>query len=735
MIDPEQLLDALNDAQREAVAAEPGRTLVLAGAGSGKTRVLTRRAAWLVAVEGAAPQELLAVTFTNKAAGEMRQRIGELLGLRTAGIWVGTFHGIAHRLLRIHTTEAKLPEGFQIADADDQLRVVKRVLAARGSPEKQFPPRQVRNWIASQKEKGRRLHDLPAPESTHDDELHAVYQDYEAACHRGGIVDFAELLLRSFELLRDNPALHQLYQDRFASLLVDEFQDTNDLQYRWLSQLIAPHSEVFIVGDDDQSIYGWRGAQVGNLERFRTEHAPVRLLRLERNYRSSGTILDAANHLIRHNAGRIGKELWTERGRGEPITVFTGFNEIDEARWIAGTIRRQLDQGEAARGDFAVLYRSNAQSRAIEEALIAEQLTYRIYGGVRFFERAEVKDALAYLRLVLNRHDDAAFERVVNVPSRGVGARTVDAVRSAAREADVSLFTAARELIQANALAARARKAVTEFLDRIADLEEATRGCTLDEQVDRMIRETGLRAWHERDGGDRADSRLENLDELINAARSFEHAATDDPELPETDALTAFLSHAALESGDNPADEGEAAVQLMTLHSAKGLEFPTVFLAGLEEGLFPHRMSVEEPGRLEEERRLCYVGVTRACERLYVSYAEKRRVHGVEQPGRPSRFLEELPADALATVRPGLRVGAGARPTARGAGLDGASGKPNGLSDDSPDLGSRVRHPKFGDGVVLAQEGQGPNARLQVRFDEAGTKWLVSAYAKLAPVG
>ncbi len=719
------ILDGLNAEQREAVSIEPGRVLILAGAGSGKTRVLTRRAAWLVRRVGASPFDLLAVTFTNKAAGEMRGRIGHLLGITTTGIWVGTFHGIAHRLLRMHSEEAGLPQAFQILDADDQLRLVKRVMRARGSDERRFPPRQVRAYIAGCKEEGLRPPDLSEPETDYQAEMLAAYRDYEEACRRGGLVDFAELLLRSYELLGENTGLLDHYRRRFQHLLVDEFQDTNALQYLWLKRLAGDGQEVFVVGDDDQSIYGWRGAQVENLERFRKEMGDVRVLRLEQNYRSTATILNAANGLIAHNTGRMGKELWTSGDRGEPLVVYAAFNETDEARWVVERIRQHLSEGNYARGDFGVLYRSNAQSRALEEALIAQRLPYRVYGGLRFFERAEIKDALAYLRLTINRHDDAAFERVVNTPPRGIGDRTVEALREAARGAGVSLGAAARELIAGTQLAGRARKAVAAFLEQLDALEAEVAGRPLDEQVERTIARTGLRAYHQQDG-ERGESRLENLDELVTAARLFEQYGEHAEGM---DRLTAFLSHAALEAGEGQADDGTPAVQLMTLHSAKGLEFPVVFLVGLEEGLFPHRMSIEEPGRLEEERRLCYVGLTRARERAYLTWAESRRVHGVQQVGSPSRFLRELPVEHLDEVRPRFtvrRTGESTRPL-----------PPRGVAGEAAPgigLGARVAHDTFGQGVVMACEGSGANARVQVRFDDAGTKWLVANLAGLEPV-
>ncbi len=721
----EELIRDLNDAQGEAVQLPPGRTLVLAGAGSGKTRVLTRRAAYLVEGEGASPFGILAVTFTNKAAAEMRHRIAELLGMATAGMWVGTFHGMAHRLLRLYPQRAGLPEGFQILDADDQLRQVRRVLRTRGHDESEFPPKQVRAFITGRKEEGERPGEGEAGAgNAYEDELQAIYRDYEAACRRSGLVDFAELLLRAYELFRDDAELLAHYRRRFSHILVDEFQDTNALQYQLVKQLAGYEAELFVVGDDDQSIYGWRGARVENLDHFRREMPDARTVRLERNYRSTATILHAANTLIEHNSGRLGKRLWTEGWRGEPIGQYAAFNEVDEARWVVDRISALLAEGEYGPGDCAVLYRSNAQSRVLEEALLAAQLPYQVYGGLRFFERAEIKDVLAYLRLIGNRHDDASFERIVNTPSRGIGSKTVDAIRAAAREADVSLWRAAAELVSKRLLAARARSAVARFLELLDGLEEAMEDRSLQAQIEYTIHATGLRTYYERD-----ETRIENLDELVTAARTF--AQQDDAEHG-LRPLTAFLAHAALEAGEGQAEEAERSVQLMTLHAAKGLEFPVVFLVGLEEGLFPHRMSLENPARLEEERRLCYVGMTRARQRLYLTYAESRRLHGTDQMTRPSRFLRELPEEAVEEVRPRMAVrhapsvGASSREERAGAPGDEP---PPGLS-----IGARVRHHRFGEGVLVSCEGSGPTARLQVRFEGAGTKWLIASHAGLEPV-
>ncbi|MEX0732532.1 MAG: DNA helicase II [Aquisalimonadaceae bacterium] len=720
-MDVSDILDPLNDAQREAVSAPLGRTLVLAGAGSGKTRVLVHRAAWLNRVEGASPYSVLAVTFTNKAAGEMRGRIEALLGFSAAGMWVGTFHGLSHRLLRRHAREAGLPDAFQILDSEDQKRLIKRVMRALEIDEARWPVRQVQGFINSRKDDGLRPDDLGEGNDPYTDRMVRIYRAYQQACERGGQVDFAELLLRAFELLRGNAGLLAHYRDQFRHILVDEFQDTNGIQYAWLRLLAGPDADCFVVGDDDQSIYGWRGARVENIRRFTDDYADTRTVRLEQNYRSTGHILDAANALIDNNSGRMGKQLWTSGERGEPISLYAAFNELDEARFVVDRVNAALQEGDARRSDFAILYRSNAQSRVFEEALLAHGIPYRVYGGLRFFERAEIKDALAYLRLLTIRHDDASFERVVNTPARGIGGKTLDALREQARRRDLSLWDAALVVLDEKLLPSRAATAVTRFLALIDTLAEAVDGQPMAQRIETAIRGSGLRELFEKDKDDRGESRLENLDELITAARTFEQEWESDGEM---DVLTAFLSHAALEAGEGQGDDWEDCVQLMTLHSAKGLEFPTVFLAGMEEGLFPHRMSAEDPDRLEEERRLCYVGITRACRNLVLTWAEKRRLHGSDNYCAPSRFLREIPEEHIHQVRTRMSV---TRPRmAVRAGLGSDPAPVGGFR-----LGQPVRHEKFGDGVVVRYEGQGASARIQVNFSAVGTKWLVAAYANL----
>ena len=730
-MDVSHLLDDLNPAQRDAVSAEPGHYLVLAGAGSGKTRVLTHRIAWLNEVHGVPTHGILAVTFTNKAAGEMRARADVQLRNGSRGMWIGTFHGLAHRLLRLHWQEAKLPETFQVLDSDDQQRLVKRVVQAMELDEGKYPPTQLTWWINEQKDEGRRPeHIQPAPNDDWLDVRRQVYAGYQERCDRAGLVDFAELLLRAHELLRDTPALLAHYRTRFRQILVDEFQDTNAIQYAFIRVMAGDTGHVFVVGDDDQSIYGWRGAKVENMKQFLRDYPSARTIRLEQNYRSSANILGAANAVIAHNPARIGKQLWTDTGDGEPIDLYAAYNEMDEARFVVERIRQWVRDGGSL-GDAAILYRSNAQSRAFEEALLSEQLPYRVYGGMRFFDRAEIKDALAYLRLVANRGDDAAFERAVNTPARGIGERTLDEVRRLARNARVSLWGAAMLATQGTELAGRARNALAAFMALVEQLAGETAELDLAERVDHVLVRSGLREhWaKESRGGLDSESRTENLDELVSVASRFVRRIDDDEATEGMSELVAFLSYAALEAGEGQVEAGEDGVQLMTLHSAKGLEFPLVFLAGLEEGLFPSNRSLDESGRLEEERRLAYVGITRARQKLVLTYAEARRLHGQDMYGIPSRFLREIPASLLNEVRPRVQV---SRP-ASGFATRPAPGHAS-LETPGLKLGQTVTHAKFGPGVVTDYEGSGAHARVQVNFANEGSKWLVLAYANLQAV-
>jgi DNA helicase-2/ATP-dependent DNA helicase PcrA len=734
-MDISHILNSLNDAQRQAVTAEPGNLLVLAGAGSGKTRVLVQRIAWLIEMEGASPGNILAVTFTNKAANEMRTRIEELLERPIGGMWVGTFHGLAHRLLRAHWQEAGLPEKFQILDSDDQLRLIKRTLQALELDESKWPAKQCQWYISQQKDEGLRADHLEHYGQDYQRNMIRVYKAYEEACERGGLVDFGELLLRSHELWLKQPGLLAYYQQRFSEILVDEFQDTNAIQYAWLRVLAGKTNHVTAVGDDDQSIYGWRGARIENIQQFTRDFAPATLIRLEQNYRSTSTILKAANKLIANNSGRLGKELWTDGMEGEPIAVYAAFNEQDEARFICDQIQQWAKHGRR-RDETVVLYRSNAQSRELEEALLRSEVPYRIYGGFRFYERQEIRNAVGYLRLIASRNDDAAFERVINTPVRGIGNVTLELIRGLARNAGCSLWQAAGQALVRGQLPGRAAQNVQDFMTLINLLEDYAAAHELHLSTDYVIRQTGLIQHHEKEGGEKARSRLENLEELVNAASAFTPGETPGEDKPTPlEVLGAFLDRAALDAGDTQADDYEDAVQLMTLHSAKGLEYPFVIIAGMEEGLFPHKMSADSLDGLEEERRLCYVGLTRAREKLLLCHAESRRLHGEENTTRPSRFLKEIPAELKREVRMKGQIsrgfGAGenwGRRDAAASGRGSFAQEPQGLSLS---LGQRVRHPTFGEGVVLNSEGSGNNVRVQINFDGIGGKWLVMAYARL----
>lgn len=714
------LLKSLNEAQQQVVAAAQSHLLVLAGAGSGKTRVLVHRIAWLINVENISPHNILAVTFTNKAAGEMRQRLENLLDIPMRLMWVGTFHGLAHRLLRQHWEAAGLPQAFQILDSDDQYRVIKRILVSLNLDETQWAPKKVQWFINQQKDDGIRPNQVPNANDPYTKTLVRIYQSYEEICTRNGVIDFAELILRSYELFIKNPDILHHYQERFRHILVDEFQDTNTIQYAWLKLLSSGKNYLMIVGDDDQSIYGWRGARVKNIQDFIRDFPDNQVIRLEQNYRSTGVILAASNALITHNDGRLGKKLWSNGGQGDLISLYGAFNDLDEARFIINQIKQGLKK-ELRPNEVAVLYRSNAQSRVLEEALISAQIPYRIYGGLRFFERAEIKDALAYLRLIANRNDDPAFERIVNTPTRGIGDQTLQMLRLEARSQGISLWQAAEYLLANQSLSSRAANALTLFIQLINKINNETQALTLAEQTEQVLYSSGLLSHYKKEKGERGQARIENLEELINATRQFV------PEDSSISILSAFLAHVALEAGEHQGDTTQECVQLMTLHSAKGLEFPWVFLCGMEEGLFPHHMSHEEPGRLEEERRLCYVGMTRAMRKLFLSYAEVRRLHGTESHHRPSRFISEIPKELLAEIR--LRTSV-IRPTSA---LKSAknSNRDSMIGDTGLRIGQTVTHNTFGEGTLIDAEGRGEHMRLQVKFNNAGTKWLVASYAKL----
>lgn len=720
------LLNDLNPAQAEAVSAPPEHRLVLAGAGSGKTRVLTHRVAWLVAMEGISPQSVLAVTFTNKAAAEMRGRIEQLIRVPVRALWVGTFHGIAHRMLRLHWKEARLPQNFQILDADDQQRMVKRILRNLDLAEEQWPPRNVTGWINARKDEGLRPRDI-VDSGDYVQRTHLrVYEAYQTQCEGAGLVDFAELLLRAFELCRDSADIQQHYRRRFRHILVDEFQDTNHLQYQWLRLLAGSTGVLFAVGDDDQSIYSWRGARVEHMLRLTKDLAGCQIIRLEQNYRSTATILGAANGLIARNQGRLGKALWTDGNDGAAIQCYGAFNEYDEAEFVTNRMREHLD-GRCRAQDLAILYRTSAQSRVLEETLIRARIPYRIYGGLRFFERAEIKDALAWLRLLHNRGDDVSFERCVSSPPRGIGATSIEKLRAVAHDQSISLWQAATEVTASHF--GRTAKAIGEFVALVDALGVQTRQQSLGDITEQVLQQSGLRAHFDKDKSEQGEGRRENLDELVNATKAFE---PEPDETPEFDPLTSFLTHAALESGESQSGPGEDCVQLMTLHAAKGLEFPVVFLVGLEQGLFPSQRTLDE-GNLEEERRLCYVGLTRARAQLYLTYAEARRIHGVPQTCFPSQFLKEIPPEFMVETRPRagfIRPLGGARPDLlRGSGAPIIAPPEHGLA-----VGQRVHHSKFGEGTVLTFDGSGAGARVEVRFRHAGSKWLMLAYAKLAPL-
>jgi len=731
-MDVSHILDSLNDEQRNAVANPAQHLLVLAGAGSGKTRVLVHRIAWLLEAEQASPYSILAVTFTNKAAREMRGRIETLMGNSFAGMWVGTFHGLAHRLLRTHWQEAGLVQDFQILDGDDQLRLVKRINRSLKIDDDKWSAKQCQWYINSQKDEGLRSQNIDHFEDDYTKTMLKVYRAYEEACDRGGMIDFGEILLRAHELWLKNPQVLEHYQRRFKHILVDEFQDTNSIQYAWLRVLAGTQNQLMVVGDDDQSIYGWRGAKIENIQQFNVDFSEADTVRLEQNYRSTSTILKAANQLISNNQSRLGKNLWTEDGDGEQISLYEAFNEQDEARFIVDRVQDWFNNGNR-RSDAAILYRSNAQSRELEEALLRMGMPYRIYGGHRFYERLEIKNALAYLRLVINRDDDTAVERVINVPTRGIGGRTIEQVRSVAREENCSLWQACTKCVNESLMTARASNAVLVFLQLIDELSLACSELELAEKAEHIVNHTGLIQHHEKEGGEKARARIENLEELVTAANNFDDPdISEDFDLKSNAFLSAFLDQAALDAGETQADESEDAVQLMTLHSAKGLEFHLVFLAGMEEGLFPHKMSMDNIAGLEEERRLCYVGITRARTKLYMSHAESRRMHGDVNLCRPSRFINEIPNELLDEVRMKSNL---SRPSFGNTRIGSrVSSKLSGdieVPETDLSLGQRVVHGKFGEGVILNYEGQGPNARVQVNFDAVGSKWLVLSYAKL----
>lgn len=717
-MDVTPILDGLNDVQRQAVTAPPKPALIIAGAGSGKTRVLVHRAAWLIEVEHVSPQSLLAVTFTNKAATEMRGRIETLLKIPVQNLWIGTFHGLAHRMLRLHWQEAGLSKNFQIIDSDDQLRIIKRLLKNLDVDENQWAPKEIQWFINGQKDEGFRPKDINDEGDLNRKQLISFYDSYEKICQRGSLVDFAELLLRAHELLRENKNLLQNYHRRFRHLLVDEFQDTNAIQYSWLRLLAGDKGVPFVVGDDDQSIYQWRGARVEHINHFQKDFTDTNIIKLEQNYRSTETILNAANAVISNNNSRVGKNLWTEGNVGESIKVYSAYNERDESDFIVNRLREWIDQGNA-RADSAILYRSNAQSRVLEESLINAQIPYKIYGGLRFFERSEIKDALAYLRLISNQDDDSSFERIVNKPTRGIGARTIEILRNYSRENACSLWQATDAILN-QSLSNRAKKSLNEFILLIRKMASEVENMNLHDTVDHVIHLSMLINFYKKEKGDKGETRIENLAELVSAAKSFEIDISED-----ISPLDKFLSHAALEAGEGQAETWEDCVQLMTMHSVKGLEFPLIFMCGMEDGLFPHQRSIADSSGLEEERRLCYVGITRAKQILYITYAEQRRLHGIDNFSQPSRFISEIPNEYIEEIRPKIQ---------RVLPVHSNDIKQKMYTENELGikLGQRVHHKKFGDGVILNCEGQGASTRVEVNFEQSsGTKWLVLSYANL----
>ena len=721
-MDVSHVLESLNEGQRDAVGAPPGNLLILAGAGSGKTRVLVHRIAWHIATGEANPQGILAVTFTNKAASEMRSRIESLLGQSIHGMWVGTFHGLCHRLLRAHWQDANLSEDFQILDSEDQYRTVRRIIRAMMLDESQYPPKEAQWYINAQKDKGLR------PEKINDDgdlttaQMIKIYKIYQQTCESSGAVDFGELLLRTYELLHKNKLVREIYQNRFKHILVDEFQDTNELQYKWLKLLIGENNTLFAVGDDDQSIYSWRGARVENMKAFQKDFKETKLLKLEQNYRSTTTILNAANKLIGNNSKRLGKNLWTDGEEGERIGIYMAYNELDEARYVVNQIQKCSEEG----GSFeenAILYRVSAQSRVLEEALLSSKIPYRVYGGVRFYERMEIKDALAYVRIATFHDDDISFERIINTPTRGIGSRTIEELRIVAKKDNCSLWAAAQHIIEHKLLSPRAVNALEEFIRLVQRMSLTKSQPALDDRVDSIIKLSGLVNHFKKEKGEKGLARIENLEELVKASSEFE--LDDNEELKEMSAMQAFLAHAALESGETQAGDKSNCVHLMTLHSAKGLEFPSIFLVGMEEGLFPHQRSSGDLKQLEEERRLCYVGITRARKLLTLTYTQYRRLHGSDYYPQPSRFIDEIPAELLSEIRMGGNVTES---------LFRKKVTRTGSKDGKLTLGQRVSHTKFGEGVILNLEGDGDNMRIQVNFEKVGSKWLVASYANLQPI-
>ena len=720
-MDVSYILESLNEKQREAVTSESPHLLVLAGAGSGKTRVLVHRVAWIVDGFRFNPGTVMTVTFTNKAANEMQSRIQELLKSPVPELWCGTFHGLAHRTLKRFYKEANLISGFTILDADDQLRIIKRLAKELELEDSAWPPKQIQWQINSWKDDGKRSKDIKAEKDFYTETIKGLYEKYEDLCKQDSLVDFAELLLKSYELIRDDAKVKKFFHSRFKHILIDEFQDTNKIQYKWLQEIASSKANLTAVGDDDQSIYGWRGARVENIDAYKKSHDQSETIRLEQNYRSTSIILNAANALIENNQERLGKNLWTDSKEGELITLYQAYSEQDEARFIAEVIKGWMNSGELYK-DCAVVYRSNAQSRAIEEALLRISIPYRIYGGLRFYERLEIKNAMSFLKVIFNPHDNPSFERSIANPPRGIGAKTLIKIRNKANENNLSYVQASAKMLDEGSIGGRGAAGLRSYLKLLIDHGEQLDKTPLSDLLDSIIQSSGLIQHHEKEPGEKGKTRIENLEELITAAKNFEQSFDKEKTIKEIS--EAFLDTVSLDAGETQAGEFDDAVQLMTLHSAKGLEFPLVFITGLEETLFPHGRSMESPNQLEEERRLCYVGITRAMKKLYLTYAESRRLHGSDVFNPPSRFIKEIPAEYIDEIRPRASVNVPYKRTSQSSPMDFK--EEIGIA-----LGQKVLHPKFGQGIVLNYEGSGESARVQINFESAGTKWLVLSFANL----
>lgn len=727
-MDVSYILDNLNDEQRQAVTSEKQHLMVLAGAGSGKTRVLVHKVAWQVEALRKSPSSIMAVTFTNKAASEMRSRIEELLQSPAMDLWCGTFHGLSHRLLKRFNKEADLASGFTILDSDDQLRIIKRISKELNLDEAAWPSRQSQWQINAWKDDGLRSSKVKDNGDFFKETIKNIYKQYEEVCIQDNLLDFGELLLKSYEVIKKNEVVRSYFHTRFKTVLIDEFQDTNSIQYKWLLEISSKDASITAVGDDDQSIYGWRGAKVENVATFTKTFKGSETIRLEQNYRSTNVILSAANALIENNNDRLGKNLWTEQLEGENIVLYQAYNEQDEARFTADILKEWMNKGELYE-DAAVLYRSNAQSRALEEALLRSSIPYRIYGGQRFYERLEIKNAISYLKIIFNHSDNPAFERSISNPTRGVGEKTLNKIRSAAKKFNISYIKSSAKLLDEGVISGRGGSGLRSYLELITTCREIAETNTLSELMEYIIQTSGLYAYHGKEPGEKGKTRTENLEELISATKNFEQSVADSKKNIEI--AEDYLDMISLDSGDRQASEYDDAAQLMTLHSAKGLEFKLVIMTGLEESLFPHGRSMDSISQLEEERRLCYVGITRAMQKLYITYAESRRLHGADTFNPPSRFIKEIPTKFMDEIRPRAQT------TTAYTRRDFASAKETKYKVEDEigyALGQKVLHPSFGEGIVLNYEGTGEAARVQINFDGSGTKWLVLSFAKLEKI-